>query len=300
MTQYVIETSNLTRSFKQFLAVDALNLNVPKGCIYGFIGPNGAGKTTTIKLLIGLLRAHMGEIKLLGCTLKGELGKVLKRIGVLIETPSLYPNLTASKNLEISCLIKGVDKSEIGRVLELVKLENVSQKLVRKFSQGMKQRLGIALALIGNPELLILDEPFTALDPQGTVDMRNLMLDLTENGKCSIFLSSHLLNEVQQIAHQIGIINQGKLLFQGSIKELPMQQSSYVQIEVDPIDDGLKILLSEGKTACKINDNTLQVLTKNKIEASEINSLLVAKGITVYNLQFSQDSLEDIFLRILK
>ena len=237
MSTYVIETSNLTKKFGKFLAVDSIDLQVPKGGIYGFLGPNGAGKSTTIRMLLGLMKETQGQVKVFGKSIKEDRLAILKRVGSMVETPSYYGHLTAYENLEVSRKILGVEKKEINRVLEIVKLTDVQHKAVKKFSLGMKQRLGIAQALLGNPELLILDEPTNGLDPSGIIEMRELIKSFPEKYGITVLISSHILSEIELIATHVGIINKGKLLFQGTMDDLREKQKAEIQLEVEPRAD---------------------------------------------------------------
>ena len=189
----VIETSHLTKNFGKFLAVNSIDLRVPKGGIYGFLGPNGAGKSTTIRMLLGLIKETQGQVKVFGKSIKEERLAILKQVGSMVETPSYYGHLTAYENLEVTRKILGVEKKEINRVLEIVKLTDVRHKAVKKFSLGMKQRLGIAQALLGNPELFILDEPTNGLDPSGIIEMRDLIKSFPEKYGITVLISSHIL-----------------------------------------------------------------------------------------------------------
>ncbi|CAM2932218.1 ABC transporter ATP-binding protein [Clostridium sporogenes] len=220
MSNFIIETKNLTKSFESFNAVSNLNLQVKKGRIYGFLGPNGAGKSTTIRMLLGLIKPTNGEINIFGKSIKENRIKILKNTGSLVESPSYYANLTAYENLKISAKILNLKESYIDDVLETVKLTEWKNTQVKKFSLGMKQRLGIALALIGEPDLLILDEPINGLDPEGIHEIRELIKELPKINGMSVLISSHILSEIQIMADDIGIINLGKLLFQGSLDEL--------------------------------------------------------------------------------
>lgn len=220
MTNYIVETKNLTKSFESFNAVNDLNLKIREGKIYGFLGPNGAGKSTTIRMLLGLIKPTKGKIKIMGKDIRKNRMEILKHTGSLIESPSYYGNLTAYENLKISAEILNINKNTIDEVLKIVKLTKWKDTAVKKFSLGMKQRLGIALALIGNPKLLILDEPTNGLDPEGIFEIRELIKTLPKKYNMSVIISSHLLSEIQLMADDIGIINLGNLLFQGSLDEL--------------------------------------------------------------------------------
>jgi len=220
MNKYLIETNNLTKNFEGFTAVNDIGLKVPSGVVYGFLGPNGAGKSTTIRMLLGLIKPTEGEVKVFGKSIKTHRTQILKKVGSLVEYPSYYANLTAYENLDITRRILEVDKKEIDRVLEIVKLTEVKNKAVKKFSLGMKQRLGIANALLGNPEILILDEPTNGLDPAGIHEVRELVKSLPEKMGITVLVSSHLLSEIELMATQVGIINKGKLMFQGTLEDL--------------------------------------------------------------------------------
>lgn len=220
MADYVIETENLTKSFGDYTSVNALNLKVPKGKIYGFLGPNGAGKTTTIRMLLSLIRPDKGSIKIFNKSLLEHRTYILRKIGALVESPAYYGHLSAYKNLKIITELLDIPQSKINETLETVRLTQYADKLVRGYSLGMKQRLGIALALIRQPEILILDEPTNGLDPFGIQEIRNLIKDLSKNKGMTILVSSHILSEIEAVADNVGIINEGKLIFQGSMDNL--------------------------------------------------------------------------------
>src|SRR5262245_29498458 len=219
MQKHAIETSGLTRRFGSQLAVDDLNLLVPAAGVYGFLGPNGAGKTTAIRMLLGLIRPDAGEVRLFGQSLKANHRALMSRVGALVEAPSLYPHLTGRENLEVTRRLLGSPRNRIDRALETIKLTRDANRRVREYSLGMRQRLGLALALLNQPELLILDEPTNGLDPAGIHEMRDLLCRLPAELGLTVFLSSHLLSEVEQIASHIGIIQARRLLFQGTLTE---------------------------------------------------------------------------------
>jgi ABC-2 type transport system ATP-binding protein len=233
MLKYAIETSGLTRRFEARIAVDELNLRVPQAGVYGFLGPNGAGKTTTIRMLLGLIRPTAGAVRLFGAPLAANRPSLMKRVGALVQTPSLYPHLTGQENLEVTRRLLGARKELIERALAIVKLSEDAPRRVREYSLGMRQRLGLALALLNEPELLILDEPTNGLDPAGIHEMRDLIRRLPAEFGITVFLSSHLLNEIEQVAGCIGIINQGRLLFQGTLAELQAERQEHVTIGVE-------------------------------------------------------------------
>ena len=293
MTTYVIETSNLTKKFGKFLAVDQLGLQVPKGGIYGFLGPNGAGKSTTIRMLLGLMKETKGQVKVFGKSIKEERVAILKRVGSMVETPSYYGHLTAYENLEVSRKILGVEKKEINRVLEIVKLTDVQHKAVKKFSLGMKQRLGIAQALLGNPELLILDEPTNGLDPSGIIEMRELIKSFPEKYGITVLISSHILSEIELIATHVGIINKGKLLFQGTMDDLRAKQKAEIVLEVEPRADAEAYFNEIG---IAFRGDTHFLYLDNNLQPFKLNRELIMNGFEVNQLMVKKHSLEEIFL----
>ncbi|BFH61007.1 MULTISPECIES: lantibiotic protection ABC transporter ATP-binding subunit [Paenibacillus] len=239
---YVVETINLTKAYKKQAAVDGVHLQISRGKVFGLLGPNGAGKTTLLKLLVGLLRPTSGEIKLFGEPWRRE---SLARIGALIETPAIYGHLTGRENLQVHQRLLGIPVSRIDRVLEIVGLHKVDRKKkAAAYSLGMKQRLGIAIALLNEPELLILDEPTNGLDPLGIREMRTLIESFTDQG-ITVILSSHILSEVAQIVQEVGIVSHGKLRFQGTLDNLMTQGSGQENLEelfMHYVDEGKEAL----------------------------------------------------------
>jgi ABC-2 type transport system ATP-binding protein len=297
MENYVIETQGLTRFYGNFKAVDNLSLQVPVGSIYGFLGPNGAGKTTTIRMLLGLIRPRAGEIKLFGLPLKGNAPTLLGKVGSLVESPSLYPHLTGWENLEVVRIMTGGSRSEIERVLGVVKLEDAAHSQVKNYSLGMRQRLGLAMALFGKPRLLILDEPTNGLDPAGIHEMRELICSLPQQG-VSVFLSSHLLSEVEQMASHIGIINDGQLVFQGTPDELNACYQDKLTLVTDRLEISQQLLNLLGWRTTHLEDHHLSVPVNGLSDVALINNELVKAGHQVYQLNLQHSSLEDIFLSI--
>lgn len=216
----MIETKNLTKTYKAFTAVDHVSLHIKKGSIYGFLGPNGAGKSTTMKMLLGLTAPTDGEFQIDNLTFPNDRVQILKKIGSFIESPSFYPNLTGKENLDIIRRILKLPKSTVDEALELVGLTEFGDRLAKKYSLGMKQRLGLAGALLGRPPILILDEPTNGLDPSGIHEIRNLVKSLPTLYDCTVLISSHMLSEIELMANDIGILNHGRLLFEGSLDEL--------------------------------------------------------------------------------
>ena len=242
---FIIKTTDLTYHYsKDVKTLSNINLRVEHGSIYGFLGPNGSGKTTTLSLLLGLLNNQKGDIEIFGQHLHSNRIEILKKIGSLIETPSLYGHLTAKENLEVYRTVYGVSKQRVNEVLKIVGLEDTGKKTVKKFSLGMKQRLSIALALLPNPELLVLDEPSNGLDPAGIIELRHLIKKLNKAHGMTILISSHLLTEVEKMVSHIGIIFKGKMLFQGTLSELHQfqQKSSRVFIKTSNNDIAFNML----------------------------------------------------------
>lgn len=298
MTGLVIESTGLTRRFGTLTAVDSLNLQVPCGSIYGFLGPNGAGKTTTIRLLLGLSRADAGNVQVFGEPLAKRRTAILRRVGALVESPSLYPNLTGRENLEVTRRLTGATKAQIGWALHTVRLEDAADRLVRGYSSGMRQRLGLALALLLGPDLLILDEPTNGLDPAGIQEMRELIRRLPLEDQVTVFLSSHLLAEVEQVATHIGIIQNGRLCFQGSMDDLHAEMADQVVLQVDQPQRARTSLQQAGWPVHGNGDTRLTVAAAGVSDAAMINALLVQAGVNVYHLSVQQPTLEEIFLAL--
>ncbi|MBU3171968.1 ABC transporter ATP-binding protein [Clostridium estertheticum] len=231
MDKYVLKIDNLSKKYKNIKVVDNINLNVKEGSIYGFLGPNGAGKSTTIRMILGLIKATSGTVKLFGDDIQENRMQILKRIGAIVESPSYYGHLSAYDNLKIWAELKGVNSNKIVEVLKLLNLSEAKNKKINNFSLGMKQRLGIAQALIGDPDFLILDEPTNGLDPMGIREIRNLLISLAKDHNKTIFISSHILSEMELIVDDVGIINKGKLLYEGSLSKLKSEHKSCLNLE---------------------------------------------------------------------
>ncbi|WP_271812740.1 ABC transporter ATP-binding protein [Clostridium beijerinckii] len=297
---YILRTHNLTKNFKNFSAVKNLNMNIKQGEIYGFLGENGAGKTTAIRMIMGLIRPTVGEIELFSQGITKQNRNLFQRIGSMIEYPGFYPNLTAGENLEIHRRMMGIqDKESIINALKITGIQDVKNKKVKEFSLGMKQRLGIARAILHHPEFLILDEPTNGLDPSGIKEIRELILDLCHTQGITFLISSHILSEIQQMATTIGIIHKGELLEEIGYDELQKRNRHYINIKVD--DDRKASIILEQKL--KINDyviwekNNLRVY-ENLEQASDINKILVSNDLRVDELCVKADSLEDYFLKL--
>jgi ABC-type multidrug transport system ATPase subunit len=289
----VIRTERLARAFNRQPAVRSLDLAVPKGSVYAFLGPNGAGKSTTIRLLLGLLKPDSGSIHIFGLPLATERLAVLHRVGSLVETPSVYPHLTATENLAIPARLLNRSRSDIDRALAVAGLSNVGRKLVRAFSLGMKQRLGLALALLAQPELLILDEPTNGLDPAGIHEVRQLLRAMPSEHGVTVFLSSHLLGEVEQLATHVGMLSQGDMVFQGTVEMLSERRRSRLRIVVDRPAEAAVLLAARG---WDVERHDEAVIAATSAPAATINRTLVEAGFDVHQLAHESDSLEHIFL----
>ncbi|MNM74463.1 Daunorubicin/doxorubicin resistance ATP-binding protein DrrA [compost metagenome] len=301
MSRYIVETKNLVKVFNKVKSVDNVNLKIKEGEIYGFLGPNGAGKSTTIKMLLGLIRANSGEVYIFGKSIKENREEILKNIGALVESPSYYGHLTAYENLDILKRMLKLNKEEIEEKLKLVNLWEERNKKVNEFSLGMKQRLGIAQALMGNPKLLILDEPTNGLDPAGIIEIRNLIRYLAKEKKITIIISSHILNEIELVATEVGVINKGKLLYQGSLEDLKKNSTNEVIIGLEKKEDKaltMKLLLARGY---RVEEENLKLKVKgNNLSPSKICREIVMGGYSLNYLVEEKTSLEEIFLGLTK
>ena len=296
--QTVIETKALCKQYGPHTAVDHVELHVPQGCVYGFIGPNGAGKSTTMKMLLGLIHPTAGRVRLLGqeLTEKSRL-PLLRQIGSLIESPAGYLHLTAQENLEIVADLKGVLHKDIGRVLDIVHLTQDRNRRVGQYSLGMKQRLGIAMALLGSPKLLILDEPTNGLDPAGIQEMRALIRNMPAATGATVLISSHLLGEMEQMVEQVGIIDHGHILFEGLLTELQRHSRGNVTLRLLDPAKAAPILRANGLTAhsdsCVVTLPPLQDAL-----LADLVQKLAACGAGVVELTPRTKTLEEIFLSL--
>ena len=296
--QTVIETKALCKQYGPHTAVDHVELHVPQGCVYGFIGPNGAGKSTTMKMLLGLIHPTAGRVRLLGqeLTEKSRL-PLLRQTGSLIESPAGYLHLTAQENLEIVADLKGVPHKDIGRVLDIVHLTQDRSRRVGQYSLGMKQRLGIAMALLGSPKLLILDEPTNGLDPAGIQEMRALIRNMPAATGATVLISSHLLGEMEQMVEQVGIIDHGHILFEGPLTELQRHSRGNVTLRLLDPAKAAPILRANGLTA----HNDSCVVTLPPLQDALLADLvqkLAACGAGVVELTPHTKTLEEIFLSL--
>lgn len=300
MSDYVIETKQLTKIYGEQTAVNSVNLHIEKGRVYGLLGRNGAGKTTIMKMLLGLTPITSGEADVFGENIKGREKLIYPRIGAIIETPGFYPNLTGTENLEIFAKLRGTAApNAVKNALEVVGLPYKDKKLFGKYSLGMKQRLGIANAILHDPELLILDEPTNGLDPIGIAEARNFIKALSADRGKTILISSHILSEIQLLADDIGIIDHGVLLEECSMDELEKKNSRYILLQVS--DVSMALLILERRFHLEHysvqDDHTLRIYDTS-LDMGEINRALIVQNIMVVSSQLCNDTLEDYFKRI--
>ncbi|GIP48948.1 MULTISPECIES: ABC transporter ATP-binding protein [Paenibacillus] len=298
MNEMIIQTEGLTKKYRGRAAVDHLNLEIAKGDIYGFLGPNGAGKTTTIRMLLGLIQPTSGSIHIFGRELQRDKLAILRRIGSLVESPSYYGHLSAIDNLEAIRRILQVPKSRIDEVLEIVSLTSEARRPVKGFSLGMKQRLGIAASLLGNPELLILDEPTNGLDPSGIHEIRELIKSMPQKYGITVLVSSHLLGEMELMASKVGIIREGRMVFQDTIDNLRLRSAHDMELVVSEPDEALWIARDLG-AAGKLQNGTLSFPGMADAQVAHLVKRLVENGHSVYRVEQKKKSLEDIFMQVI-
>lgn len=297
----IVEIKDLVKHYGKFHAVENVSFDVYRGDVFGFLGPNGAGKSTTIRTMLSLIKPTSGELKLFGKDLLKDRNYILQRIGCIVEKPDFYKYLSAEKNIEIFARLSGVTvtKSKIHEIIEFVGLKGREKDKLGGFSHGMKQRLGIAQTLVHDPELIILDEPTTGLDPQGIIDIRNLILQLKNERNKTVLLSSHILSEIELIANRMVIISKGKSIVQGSVKELLNAQELVVAFTVDSIEKATQIL-ERASLAAMIesveNNNLLLHISQEKIPV--INKLFCDNGLNVFSIE-AKRKLEDYFLKLI-
>lgn len=291
--KHILEISNLRKSYNKKTVLDIDSLSIEEGSIYGLIGKNGAGKSTLMKIILGLVEKDSGTVQIFGKEVNTKNQKDFnKHLGGLIENPSFYDHLTGYENLEIICQLKGIEKTEILKTLELVGLNNVRDKKAKEYSLGMKQRLGIAIALIGNPKLLILDEPINGLDPQGIEEMRNLFKKIVSNTSTSILISSHILDEIEKIATHIGIIKEGKLTYNGSLKQYRRLHPPFITLSTSDNQKVLELLELPSK---RLNEDKINLGKISNQEIAEIVNFLHGK-VAIYRIEEEKESLEKLFI----
>ncbi|SDH81693.1 ABC transporter ATP-binding protein [Winogradskyella thalassocola] len=302
MNQLIVNTNNLNFSYnKSEQDIENLELKVPKGSIYGFLGPNGSGKSTTIRLLLGLLKKTSGTVVLFGETFNNKTRlKILDQVGALIENPSLYEHLDAVDNLRIAANYRqNISFTRIHEVLEIVKLTHAKNKKIKEYSLGMKQRLGLAMSLLSNPELIILDEPTNGLDPKGIIEMRTLIKDLNETYGTTIFISSHLLSEIERTCTHVGIIRNGKMIYQDTVASLKVSKGSNIKldIEVDLPNEALSVLKDLNMGNVALLDDFLQIEVCSKEDITKVIDVLRASKINIYQVTI-KNNLEELFLSL--
>ncbi len=300
MKNYIIETKNLTKVYGEQTVVNSVNLHIEKGSIYGLLGRNGAGKTTIMKMILGLTDISNGEVSVFNQNIKGNEKKIYPRIGAIIETPGFYPNLTGTENLEIFAMLRGTAfPNAVKNALEVVGLPYKDKKLFGNYSLGMKQRLGIANAILHDPEVLILDEPTNGLDPIGIAEVRDFIKDLSVKKGKTILISSHILSEITLLADTVGIIDKGVLLEESSMEELNKKNRKYIILEVSDVSKAATILEKEFViTNYSVEDNNHIRIYSHGLDMAKINKSLVMNEISVISSQICNDSLEDYFKKI--
>ncbi len=296
---YIMETAGLQKSYKGNIVVNDVNIHIPKGAVYGFVGPNGAGKSTVMKMILNLIQPDSGEVQLFGEKVTDRSYEIFKRVGSIIENPYFYEKMTARQNLELHCEYMGFpDKERIGEVLQLVNLQNIEGKQVHYYSLGMKQRLAIARAILARPEFLILDEPINALDPEGIREMRTLFQRLNQEYGTTIFISSHILSEVDLLADTIGIVSHGKLLTELPIEEIHKHQTKYVSLQVDNITCAAALLESMGIKNFRVLDKEFIRIYDSDVSGKTLSKALIENGIGLESLGRKHDTLEDYFFQL--
>lgn len=292
----IIQTHDLCKQYGNALRVSHLNLNVPEGSIYGFLGPNGAGKSTTLKMILGLVRPTAGSIRVLGKDMDNSNRlSVLRQVGSLIESPSYYGHLTGEENLRIVQTLRGIPEKNIREVLQIVRLDGQREKKVAHYSLGMKQRLGLAAALLGYPKLLILDEPTNGLDPAGIQEMRELICDLPSRFGMTVVVSSHLLSEIDQMANHVAIIREGELVFQDSLEALHGRSRHHLALRTTN-NAIARRLLAEQSVPCEEENGYLILPILSDEVAAQLTAFLAGNRLGIVRLEERQKSLEDIFL----
>jgi len=293
----VVETQALTKRYGTRAVVDHIDLKVEPGQIYGFLGLNGAGKTTTIRMLMGLIRPTAGEMRLLGAPVPAERLRVMRRVVSLVESPSYYGHLSGWDNLRVLAVMLDIPDRRISEVLEIVRLSSEAKKRVKDYSLGMKQRLGIAAALLGSPGLLVLDEPTNGLDPAGIHEVRDLIRRMPREHGMTVLVSSHLLAEVDQMATSVGVIHAGRLLFQGPIESLRARSRGHVLVTVDRPSEALALLNGQGRDV-RLDQGMLRLDSTAHSDAARLVQALVERDVAVYRVEERQRTLEEIFLEL--
>lgn len=296
-SEVVVRTEHLTKRFGNLVAVEDLNLEIHQGEVFGFLGPNGAGKSTTIGMMLGLIEPTAGQVEVFGLDVRNNLASILPRVGVLMENPGFYPYLSGWDNLHLFAQVTGgVADHRIEQLLELVELSSRTKDKFKTYSQGMKQRLAIACALLHDPEFIILDEPTSGLDPAGMKEIRDLIIRLGQEGK-TVFLSSHRLHEVEQVCGQVAIIKQGRMIAQGMMKDL-LKRGEMLQLRVTEPDRAMAVLREQSWISSLAREDDLLLLGVSAERATEISALLAKNSIFVSEMKTREDTLESFFLEV--
>ncbi len=296
MTNPIIQIKNLSFAIGDFQILNSINLNINEGNIYGFLGPNGAGKSTTIRILLNLYRVPYENLEIFGMTYEKHRIDILKNIGALIEQPSLYSHLTGEENLEVTRRLLDVPFKRVSEVLEIVGLTQDKNRKVKQYSMGMKQRLAIGLSLLNKSKLLILDEPTNGLDPKGISEIRELLLKLNKDFNYTIFISSHILSEIERLVTDIAVINKGEIIFSGSIESFKAKDKGSYILELNKIE--LAMILLKKFSPERINNNKLLVNISNIKTIANINRQLITNGIELYECYGKRKTLEELFLEV--
>ena len=298
MTHAVLQTEQLSKKYRRRVVVDQLSLTVERGDVFGFLGQNGAGKSTTIRMALGLVRPTSGRVSVLGHDMSRQPLRALKRVGAIIEAPAFYENFSGRQNLRmLAAMSGGAERQRIEMVLEIVGLGDRARDPVRVYSHGMRQRLGIAQALLPNPEFIILDEPTDGLDPQGLCETRMLIQRLRDELGLTVMLSSHLLHEVEQICNRVAIIDAGRLLYQGPVEDL-IAKDNWIQLKVDRVTEAYDLLSRNPRLSLDRNGDQSIYVKMDEAEVPLVNALLVQNGFRVMELSPRRESLEQVFMRL--
>jgi ABC-2 type transport system ATP-binding protein len=299
MNELVLQTEGLTKKYRGRVAVDGLSLRVERGDIYGFLGQNGAGKSTTIRMALGLVRPSAGRVLLLGQDMRRGARRALARVGAIIEAPAFYENFSGLDNLRMfAAMSGGVEWRRLREMLKLVGLAERAGDPVRAYSHGMRQRLGIAQALLPRPEFVVLDEPTDGLDPQGIREVRQLIMRMRDEMGLTVMLSSHLLNEVEQLCNRVAIIDHGRLLYEGTVAELTKGDKTF-RVRVDRVEEAYRLLASDPTLSVARNGGELLHIKMADERAAQVNSLLVNQGFRVVELSPQRETLEDVYFRLI-
>ncbi|MDC8760955.1 ATP-binding cassette domain-containing protein [Janthinobacterium fluminis] len=294
--EVAIDISQMSKSFGAHRVLREIELRVPERSVFAFLGNNGAGKSTTIRVMTGLLKPDSGTVRVLGRDIATQRIDILREIGCLVDSPCLYPNLSAAEFLQVACAIKRLPKSEIGRVLDIVNLRATGATRVAEFSLGMRQRLALAHAMLGQPRLLILDEPGNGLDPQGILEIRKLLAELPSRANCTVFVSSHQLDEVEKIATHLALLSKGRVICQAPVKELLAGQAGVLTLEIDNARQASALLTEMDYQVRMTGERHLEVRRIALDHADQVHARLIGAGVRLFQSVYRQPTLEQWFL----